>query len=90
LLLSWCVGNRCDMAGSDEDLGRSRRPDVEDWGWSSTSRVLGGRTIGRSDDVVCSLHRAQGDEERGFLGFSSKPRSTGFPVWAPKPAAPVY
>jgi hypothetical protein len=31
-------------------------------------RVLGGRTIGRSDDAVCGLHRARGDEERGFLG----------------------
>jgi hypothetical protein len=25
---------------------------------------------------VCSLHRAQGDEEHGFLGSASKPRST--------------
>jgi hypothetical protein len=31
-------------------------------------RVLGGRTIGRSGDVVCNLHCARGDEERGFLG----------------------
>jgi hypothetical protein len=30
LLVSWCVGNRCDMAGSDEDRGRNRRPGVED------------------------------------------------------------
>jgi hypothetical protein len=28
---------------------------------------LGGRTIGRSDDAVCGLHRACGDEEHGFL-----------------------
>jgi hypothetical protein len=27
-------------------------------------RVLGGRTIGRSGDVVCDLHHAHGDEER--------------------------
>jgi hypothetical protein len=33
-----------------------------------TCRVLGGRTIGGSGDVVCGLHRARGDEERGFLG----------------------
>jgi hypothetical protein len=33
-----------------------------------TCRVLSGRTIGRSGDVVCSLHRARGDEERQFLG----------------------
>jgi hypothetical protein len=68
LLVSWCVGDKCDMAGSDEDLGRSRRPGVEDRGWSSTGRVLGGRTIERSGDAVCGLYRAQEDEERGFLG----------------------
>jgi hypothetical protein len=31
-------------------------------------QVLGGRMIGRSGDVVYGLHRARGDEERGFLG----------------------
>jgi hypothetical protein len=56
------------MTGSDKDQGRSRRLDVEDQGWSSTGRVLGGRTIERSDDVVCGLHRARGDEECEFLG----------------------
>jgi hypothetical protein len=33
-----------------------------------TGRVLGGWTIERSDDTVCGLHHARGDEERGFLG----------------------
>jgi hypothetical protein len=33
-----------------------------------TGRVLGGRTIERSSDIVCGLHRACGDEEREFLG----------------------
>jgi hypothetical protein len=33
-----------------------------------TYRVLGSRTIGRSGDAVCGLHRTRGDEERGFLG----------------------
>jgi hypothetical protein len=33
-----------------------------------TGRVLGGRTIERSGDTVCGLHRAREDEERGFLG----------------------
>jgi hypothetical protein len=28
LLVSWCVGDKCDMADSDEHLGRSRRPDA--------------------------------------------------------------
>jgi hypothetical protein len=35
LLVSWCVGDRCNMVGSDEDCGRSRRPGAEDWEWSS-------------------------------------------------------
>jgi hypothetical protein len=55
------------MVGSNEDCGRSRRPGIEDRGWSSTCRVLGGRTIGRSGDIVYGLHRAQGDDERGFF-----------------------
>jgi hypothetical protein len=33
-----------------------------------TVRVLGSRMIGRSGDAVCGLHRARGDDERGFLG----------------------
>jgi hypothetical protein len=50
------------MAGSDEDLGRSRRPDAENRGWSSTGWVLGGRTIGRSGDAVCGLYHAHRDD----------------------------
>jgi hypothetical protein len=37
LLVSWCIGARCDMADSDEDRGRSRRPGVKDRGWSHRS-----------------------------------------------------
>jgi hypothetical protein len=55
------------MTGSDEDRGRHRRPDAEEQGWLH-SRVLGGWTIERSDDVLCGLHRVRGDEERIFLG----------------------
>jgi hypothetical protein len=33
-----------------------------------TGRVLGGRAIKRSASTVYGLHRARGDEERGFLG----------------------
>jgi hypothetical protein len=102
LLVSWCVGDRCDMVDSDDDLGRSRRPGLKYRGWSSTYRVLRGQTIGRSGDIVCGLYRAQGDEEHEFLGLTLKPRSmvyqwfglkttgSGFPVWASKPAAPVW
>jgi hypothetical protein len=28
------------------------------------NQVLGGRTIGRSDDTMCGLHHVHGDEER--------------------------
>jgi hypothetical protein len=31
-------------------------------------RVLGDRTVERSGDVVCGLHRTSEDEEREFLG----------------------
>jgi hypothetical protein len=31
-------------------------------------QILGGRAIERSDDAVCGLHRARGDEEHVFLG----------------------
>jgi hypothetical protein len=41
---------------------------VQRTGDSCTGRVLGGRTVEESGDVVGSLHRAQEDEERGFLG----------------------
>jgi hypothetical protein len=30
LLVSWCVGGKCDMADNNKDLGRSRRPGVKD------------------------------------------------------------
>jgi hypothetical protein len=102
LLVSWCAGDRCGMTGSDEDRGISRRPSVEDWGWSNTGHVFGGRTIERSGDIVCGLHHARGDDESMFLGLASKSRSTvspslasklvssGFLVWASKPAASVW
>jgi hypothetical protein len=76
LLVSWCVGAMCGMVGSDEDRGMSKRFGAKDWWWSSTDQGLDDRTIERSGDAVCGLHRAQGDEELGFLGLASKPRST--------------
>jgi hypothetical protein len=45
------------MADSDEDRGKSRRLGAEDWGWSSTGRILGLRMIERLGDAVCGLHR---------------------------------
>jgi hypothetical protein len=44
------------MVGNDKDRGRCRRPSVEDRGWSSIGRVLGGRAIGMSGDTMCGLH----------------------------------
>jgi hypothetical protein len=41
---------------------------VERTGDGSTYQLLGGRAIERSGGAVCGLHRACGDEERGFLG----------------------
>jgi hypothetical protein len=64
------------MVGNDEDQGRSRRLGAEDRGWSSTCWVLSGRTIERSGDAVCDLYHEQRDDECGFLGLASKPRST--------------
>jgi hypothetical protein len=68
LLVLWCAGGRCGMPDSNKNRGRSRRPSVEDRGWSGIDRVLGGRTIESSGDVVCGLHRVHGDEECEFLG----------------------
>jgi hypothetical protein len=64
------------MAGNDEDRGWSMRSGAEDQGWSGTGRILGGQTIERSGDNVYGLHHAHGDEERRFLDWVSKPRST--------------
>jgi hypothetical protein len=77
------------MAGSDEDLGRSRRPGAEDPRWSSTGRVLGDQMIGRSGDIVCGLYRAQGHEEHEFLGSASKPRSAVSPGLTSKSVATI-
>jgi hypothetical protein len=90
LLVSWCVGDRCDMACSDKDHGMSRRPGAEDRGWSSIGRILGGRVIRKSGDAVCGLHRTWGDEENEFLGCASKPGLSGFPICASKLTAPVW
>jgi hypothetical protein len=48
LLVSWCAGDRCGMACSDKDHGRSRRHDAEDRGWSlrSGTQWPGGREVG--------------------------------------------
>jgi hypothetical protein len=60
LLVSWCVDDMCDMTRSDENLGRSRGPGVEDRVWSSTIWVagrLGGRV---TPCAVCIMHKDTG------------------------------
>jgi hypothetical protein len=39
LLVSWYASGRSGIVGSDEDRGRSRRPDVEDQEWSYMSSI---------------------------------------------------
>jgi hypothetical protein len=41
---------------------------VQRTGDGHIGQVFSGWMIGRSGDVVYGLHRARGDEERGFLG----------------------
>jgi hypothetical protein len=41
---------------------------VQRIGDGRTGRILDRRVIERSGGAVCGLHRAHGDEERGFLG----------------------
>jgi hypothetical protein len=77
LLVLSCVGDECDMAGTEDDQGRSRRIGAEDRGWSGTSRVLGGRMIRRSGDTMCDPHHTHGgDEKRGLPSLASKSVTT--------------
>jgi hypothetical protein len=78
------------MAGSDEDRARSLRLGAEDWGWSSTGRVLGGQMIERLGDAVCGLHHTRGDEEHRFLGLASKQGLTVSPSLTSKLVATVF
>jgi hypothetical protein len=80
------------MAGSDEDWGRRRSLGAEDRGWSSTSPVLGGRTIERTGDAVRSAPcpRRRGARVSwfslkmkvdGFSRFGLTTGGYGFVVW---------
>jgi hypothetical protein len=57
--VTWWVVTRI-IAGVGDLVQRTRD--------DRTCQLLGGWTIERSGDVVCSLHRARGDEEHEFLG----------------------
>jgi hypothetical protein len=67
LLVSLCAGDRCSMACSDEDHGRSRRVGAEGRD-GCTGQVLSGRTIKRLGGAVCGLYFVCGDEKHMFLG----------------------
>jgi hypothetical protein len=56
--VAWCAVMRI-MVGVGDRVQRTRD--------GRTGRVLGGWAIERSGGAVCGLHRARGDEERGFL-----------------------
>jgi hypothetical protein len=55
------------MTDNDEDRGRVGHL-MQRTGDGCTGQVLHGRMIKRSGDAVCGLYRAQGDDEREFLG----------------------
>jgi hypothetical protein len=57
--VAWCAATRI-VTGVGDLVQRT-----ED---GRTGRVLGGRTIERSGDTMCSLHRGRGDKESEFLG----------------------
>jgi hypothetical protein len=67
LLVSWYIGGRCGMVGSDEDRGRSMRPGAEDHGWSHRSGTWWPDDR-KSGDAVCGQHLAHKDNECWFLG----------------------
>jgi hypothetical protein len=74
LLVSWCVGDRCDMMGSDEDLGRSRRHSAEDWdGQAQVRYSVVGRSGGRvTPCAVCTVHM-----EMRSASFLVEPQNQG-------------
>jgi hypothetical protein len=68
LLVSWCV-QLADATWRAAMRTMARLGDlVQRTGDSRTGQVLGGRAIEMSGGAMCGLHRARGDEERGFLG----------------------
>jgi hypothetical protein len=77
LLFVPCAGDRCGMAGGDEDRGRNRRLGAEDRGCSSTGVVLDGRTIEGLSDAICGLHHAHRQGAR-VSGFSHKTKVNDF------------
>jgi hypothetical protein len=77
LLSLFCLENRVCLSHGVQVAGAAWRAAmrimagvgdlVQRTGDGRTGRVLGGRAIERWGGAVCGLHRARGDEERGFL-----------------------
>jgi hypothetical protein len=74
LLVSWCVGDMCDMAASDEDRGWSRRPGAENRdGQAQVGYSVAGRSEGRvMSCVVCTVNM-----EMRSTGFLVEPQNQG-------------
>jgi hypothetical protein len=67
LLVSWCAGDSTAWCAATRIVA-GVGDQVQRTGDGRTGQILGGRAIERSGGIVCGLHRARGDEERGFLG----------------------
>jgi hypothetical protein len=84
LLVSWCAGDRCGMACSDEDRDRSRRPDVEDRGWShmSGTRWPSDQDVGWHVEMRSAsfLVECQNQGRQFVSGLPSKPLGRFSPV----------
>jgi hypothetical protein len=81
LLISWCVGDRYDMADSDEDLGRSRIPGADDRDGQiqadhSMVRWSGGRV---TSCVIYTVHK-----EIKSASLDLKTDSSGLVIWGSK------
>jgi hypothetical protein len=74
LLVSWCVGDKCNMAGNNEDRSRSRRPSA--WagdGQAQVGYLVAGRSGGQvMQCAVCTVHM-----ETRSVSFLVEPRNQG-------------
>jgi hypothetical protein len=89
LLVLWCAGGRCGLVSSDEDRGKSRRPGVEDRGWShrSGTRWSGDLEVGwrRVRSAPCTWRRGA---RVSWLSLKTKVDCSSS-VWASKLMATV-
>jgi hypothetical protein len=81
LLVSWCTGHRCDMAGSDEDHGRSRKPGLEDGdGQAQVGYSVAGQSRGQV--MLCAVRTVH--KEMRSASFLVWPQNQGrrfLPIW---------